>query len=76
VGIEAKSAQKARNTIFSYQYPEGQNAHANSKAHNKNSCLKLHAFDLKFDGNMQLIKNYNYCEASIALQSLFILMWE
>jgi hypothetical protein len=27
--------QKARNPILSYQYPEGQNAHANSKARKK-----------------------------------------
>ncbi len=35
VGIEAKSTQKARNPILSYQYIEGQNAHATSKAHKK-----------------------------------------
>jgi hypothetical protein len=32
VGIEAKSVQKARNPILSYQYPKGQNAYASSKA--------------------------------------------
>ncbi len=50
-------------------------AQKRAEAHSKNSCLKLHAFDLKFGGNIQLIKIYNYCDASTALQSRFILMW-
>jgi hypothetical protein len=35
-------------------------AQKRAEAHNKNSCLKLHAFDLKSGGNIQLIKIYNY----------------
>ncbi len=50
-------------------------ARSAQKALKKNNCLKFPAFDLKFGGNIQLIKIYNFCEASTAIQSLFILRW-